>query len=102
MLEVIFLYFLTRYNGVLAQKKGLKPGTWKMYTVVSWIVAELIGIEVGLSTFGKTNLLEIVGMGLFFAFGGYLLVKYILENKPDYIDDDMNKVGVDELGPPKP
>jgi hypothetical protein len=28
MLEILAIIFLTKKNGVLAIKKGLKPGTW--------------------------------------------------------------------------
>ena len=61
MLEIIALIFLCKRNGALATTKGLKPGTWKMYTILAWIVAEFIGIGIGISMFGKQNLLT-VGM----------------------------------------
>lgn len=102
MLEIIALIFLCKRNGDLATQKGLKPGIWKMYTVLAWIVAEFVGIGIGLSMFGKQNLLQVGMIGIFTAFGGYLLIKYILENKPDtYNNEEVKKVGVDDLRPPK-
>jgi hypothetical protein len=38
--------------------------------------------------------------GLVAAFGGYLTVRYILENKPDEeTNDDINRIGTDDLRP---
>ncbi|HMO61248.1 MAG TPA: hypothetical protein PKC39_01170 [Ferruginibacter sp.] len=101
MLEIIALIFLCRKNGTLAAQKGLKPGVWKLYTVLAWLLAEFIGIGLGLSMFGKTNLIAVGMVGLFTAFGGYLLIKFILENKPGNFTDDVNKIGIDDLRPPK-
>ena len=102
MLEIIALIFLCKRNGDLATQKGLKPGIWKMYTVLAWIMAEFVGLGIGLSMFGKQNLLQVGMVGIFTAFGGYLLVKYILENKPDNtFEDEVKKIGVDDLRPPK-
>ena len=102
MLEVIALIFLCKSNGNLASKKGLKPTTWKIYTAVAWIVAEIIGVfMIGLPMFGKTNILALMGVGVFCAIGGYLFVRKTLENKPDAFDDDINQVSVDDLAPPK-
>ncbi len=101
MLEIIALIFLCKSNGNLAVKKGLKPSTWKMYTIFAWIVGELGGAIIGMSMFGKTNLLAMLGIAVFGAFGGYLFVRKTLENKPDALDNDINQIGVDDLAPPK-
>lgn len=103
MLEIIALIFLCKKNGELAIMKGLKPGIWKMYTILAWILAEFIGIAIGFSMFGRQNIFAVGGVGIFTAFGGYLLIKYILENKPDTTtyEDDVKKIGVDDLRPPK-
>ena len=102
MLEIIALIFLCKRNGELATQKGLKPGTWKMYTILAWILAEFIGIVIGLSMFGRQNIFAVGLVGIFTAFGGYLFIRYTLENKPDNtFNDDVKKVGVDDLRPPK-
>lgn len=102
MLEIIALVFLCKRNGALAEKKGLKPGTWKMYTVLGWILAEFVSLFIGMAMFGKESLIAVLAIGLFGAFGGYLFVRYILENKPDAaIEDDIRQIGVDDLHPPK-
>ncbi|MEO6232866.1 MAG: hypothetical protein ABJB11_06580 [Ferruginibacter sp.] len=93
MLEIIALYFLCRINGKLAIKKGLNPTRWKIYTVGAWIVAEMIGVILGIFLFGQNNLPGLMAMGLVSAFGGYLYIKYILEHKPDSLDDDINNIG---------
>jgi hypothetical protein len=100
MFEIIALIFLCKRNGILATRKGLKPGAWKFYTVLAWVVAEFIGIGFSIVFFGKTNFIAAIGMGLFSAFGGYLLVKYNLEKRPDSLDNDINNIGIDDLRPP--
>lgn len=102
-MDLIILFFLARHIGKLAQKKGLKPFIWKLYTVGAWILGELIGISMAINMFGtfdlKTIDMRYALMGLFFAFGGYLLIRFILEKKPDYIDNDINRIGSDDLRP---
>lgn len=102
MLEIIALIFLCKKNGALAARKGLKSGTWKAYTVLAWIIAEVFGLIIGMQLFGQTNIIGVMGIGIFGAFGGYLVVKYILENKPDEtMEEEINQIGVDDLRPPK-
>ena len=52
MLEIIALIFLCKMNGALAIKKGLKPGTWKFYTILAWLVTEITGMIIGLVFLG--------------------------------------------------
>ncbi len=101
MLEIVALYFLCKMNGSIAIKKGLKPMTWKVYTIFAWIVCEVIGLMIGFSMFGQTNPFAIIGISLFCAFGGYLFVRKTLENKPDALDNDIKEIGIDDLQPPK-
>ena len=98
MLEIIALFFLTRQNGRLAIKKGLNPTPWRWYTVLAWIVAEVVGIMVGFALFGE-QLLGVILFALACAFGGYLLVRNTLEKKPDSIEDDIDRIGTDDLRP---
>ena len=100
MLEIIILIFLMRRMGNLALQKGLKPTPWKLYTVSAWIVAELTGCLLGMLLFGNTNYVAIFSIALMSAFGGYLIVRAILEKKPDHIDEDIERIGVDDLKPP--
>ena len=100
MLEIILLIFLTKSIGILAVKKGLPPGRWKFITVMAWIGFELIGMMIGIVVLGNGNLIGLMMFGLVAAFGGYLTVRYTLENKPDEkIDDDINRIGIDQLKP---
>ena len=100
MIELILLLFLSRNIGALAIKKGLPPGRWKFIMVIAWIIYEIIGMMIWLGLFGTGNLVGLMGFGLACAFGGYLTVRYILENKPDdKIKEDINRIGVDELRP---
>lgn len=100
MLEILALIFITKRIGTLAVQKGLKPGTWKVYTVVCWFVFEVIGIAFGMLVLNQADLLPLMLLGLISAFGGFLLVRYILQKKPDITpDDDINRIGVDDLKP---
>lgn len=108
MLDIIILIFLCRIIGKQAIKKGLKPGLWKLYTVLAWLAAEFIGIIIALVIFGvrieniaylKDNLTYIMLIGEFSAFGGFLIIKYILEKKPDMLQNDIDSIGVDDLKP---
>ena len=103
MLEIIALIFLCKMNGALALKKGLKPGSWKLYTIFAWIVAEITGMVLGIIFFGfdKKDIYSLMAIGLVSAFGGYLFVRAILEKKLDVIEEDINRIGVDDLQPPK-
>ena len=94
MLELIALIFLTREIGKLAEEKGLKPLTWKIYTIISWIITEIIGIIVGVMLFGRDNLFSVVLVGLTFAITSYFIIKAQLNKLPDQnFDDDINNLG---------
>ena len=93
MLEIIALVFLTRQIGRIAQLKGLKPITWKIYTVVGWIVSEIMGVIVGFMIFGKDNLFSVVLVGLTFAITSYFIIKAQLDKLPDHFEDDINRIG---------
>ena len=83
MIEIILLFFLSKKMGDLAIEKGLSPGRWKLYTVLSWIVFQLLGTIVGVMLFGfdKNNIWGLMGFAIVSAFGGYLFVRKRLENK---------------------
>ncbi|MEO5908146.1 MAG: hypothetical protein ABIR50_10025 [Ginsengibacter sp.] len=94
MLEIIALIFLTREIGRLAEKKGLKPITWKIYTIVGWLISETIGIFVGVMMFGINNIVSVVLVGLTFAITSYFIIKTQLNKLPDRnIDEDINNLG---------
>ncbi len=100
MVEIIALIFLTRRIGRMAIRKGLKPLTWKAYTILSWLLCEITGIVIAICLFGQNDLFGIVSIALVCAFGGFLIVRAILERKPDYIENDIDKIGSDDLKPP--
>ena len=50
-------------------------------------------------TLFSTDIISLMITGIAGAIGGYLIVKLILEKKPDGIEDDINKIGVDDLKP---
>ena len=96
MLEIIALIFLCKHIGTIATRKGLSTGQWKLFTVLAWIGFEFAGVIIGIMLFGfnKNELFGLMAFAIACAFGGYLLVKTILEKKPDQLDDDdINKIG---------
>ncbi len=101
MLEIIALVFLTKNIGSLAQRKGLKPGTWKLYTVLCWFGAEILGALIGVLVFGSENIVGAVLLGLACAVGSYFVLKANLDKRPDTMDDDINRIGVSDLYPDK-
>jgi hypothetical protein len=98
MLDLILLIFLCWRIGNKAKQKGLKPGQWRLYTVLSWLGFELIGLIAGAMIFGydKNDMNSLYGLMAFAiacGFGGYLLVKMALDKKPDMLDDDVSNIG---------
>ncbi|MEO8719956.1 MAG: hypothetical protein ABI297_04280 [Ginsengibacter sp.] len=94
MLEIIALIFLTKEIGRLADKKGLKPTTWKIYTIIGWLFSETIGILVGFMLFGMNNLVSVILVGFTFAITSYFIIKAQLNKLPDHdIDDDIKNLG---------
>lgn len=70
-----------------------------MYTVLSWIAGEIIGVIVGFAIFERANIFSIMLMGLAGAFSGYLFIKHRLSKIPDDVEDDINRIGVNDLYP---
>ncbi|HAN66491.1 MAG TPA: hypothetical protein DCQ34_09700 [Chitinophagaceae bacterium] len=99
MLEILALIFLTKKIGDMASRKGIKPMPWKIFTIVAWIAFEFLGIMLAAIMFGNQNLFAIISIGILSAFGGYLLVRAILEKQPDRIDEDIDRIGSNDLRP---
>lgn len=94
MLDLIILFFLTKEIGKIAAQKGLKPITWKIYTLVSWIASEVVGLVIGIMMFGVDNLISIILIGFTFAITSYFLIKAQLNRLPDKrFDDDIDNIG---------
>ena len=94
MLEILALIFLTKNIGALAIKKGLKPGTWKLYAVLGWFAGEIIGVVLALRVFEVDGLVPAILLGLCCALASFFIVKAILNGKPD-ADDEINYLGQD-------
>ena len=93
MLEIIALIFLTKQMGIIAFDKGLKPGLWKLYTVLAWLAGEFAGVIIGLMIFSVDNLISIELVGITGAITGYFIIKSILSKKPDNMQDDIDQIG---------
>ena len=93
MLEILALIFLTRQIGTMAQDKGLKPGKWKLYTVLSWFAGEIAGAILGVLIFGPSNFVSIFLVAIGGAITGFLFIKSTLSKQPDQDPDDIDQIG---------
>jgi hypothetical protein len=99
MLEIIALILLSKKNGKLAVQKGLKSGTWVLYSVLCWIGFEIAGVILGIISFGEENIVPIYLLAVILAVSSYFFIRSILNKKPDILDDDINRIGVNDLYP---
>lgn len=93
MLDIIVLFFLTRYIGKKATEKKLDPLTWKLFTILSWFAGLFVGISFGMMFFGPKNPLDLLKpeqtkamvsvmlVGYMGAIAGFHLLKTILAKK---------------------
>ncbi|MCP9753014.1 hypothetical protein [Ferruginibacter sp. HRS2-29] len=88
MIDLILLFFLARHIGRIAVAKGLKRGTWIIFTVVAWMLAEFFGMAFAINMFGTKNLIAINLFAVFCGLGGYLLVHATLQKTPARTDDE--------------
>ena len=100
MLDIIALIFICKYVGRLALRKGLKPGTWKINTVLGWFGIQIIALAAGILLLNSRDLIGLQLLGWICSIGSFLVIRYILQNKPDITpDEDINRIGVDDLKP---
>jgi len=123
MLELIMMTFLSFRNGVRAKTKDQNPFMWGFITFFAYIAAMVIGTlfviqlfchgAIDLDHFSSLDLkarnaaaqqlaqvlsanpLNIVTIDLF-GIGGYLLIRYILEKKPNKKEPEVH--WMDKLG----
>src|SRR4051794_31551018 len=108
-MEIILLAYLSYRNGLRARLKGLNGFVWTGYTALAFIVALIIGYGIVISYFcgNVINLAQLSGLDqknriamsqklaeviaanplneptiIAFGIGGYLLIRFILEQKP--------------------
>jgi hypothetical protein len=51
--------------------------------------------------FGTTDMYGLFAIGLVSAFGGYLYVNALLKKMPDDVEEDVDKIGISDLQPPR-
>ena len=95
MLEIIALIFLTKEIGKLADRKGLRSRTWKLYTVLAWIAGEFSGAVIGVLIFGPENLFSVILVAVAGAITGYFIIKANLSKRPD-VFDEIDQIGSSE------
>ena len=93
MLEIIALIFLTKHIAGIASAKGYQPGRWKLFTILAWVSGEFAGIIIGVLIFGTNNIFSVLVVGIMGAITGYLLLKSILNKKPNILQDDIENFG---------
>ncbi len=122
ILDILLWFFLAYRNSERAKRKGQKPFVWGLYTVIAIIGMMMIGslvvvlnlsknidiellsaadlktreaVTLQLMEAFKNNPLNIVTIYLF-SFGGYLLIRYLLDKKPEKKEPEihwMDKMG---------
>jgi hypothetical protein len=83
MLEIIAIVLLSQQMGKMAERKGQKKGTWILFTVLGWIIGEVIGILIAISAFNAEDYIAMLPMALLGAVTGYFVVRMILSRMPD-------------------
>lgn len=94
MLEIILLINLTKKIGLLADAKGLKAGTWKLYTVLAWFAGEVIGAVIGGILTDETLISYLLAIGC--AVASYYIIKAYLNKLPDQTDNWIDQIGKPE------
>jgi hypothetical protein len=78
------MILLSPYIGRLAIQKGLKPGNWKLYFILTWLLLEIIGVIIGMMIFDYvTNKFSIALVGYAVGLASYFIIKSNLERLPD-------------------
>ena len=123
MFDIILIGYLSYRNGTRAKLKGQNAVLWGVVTALSCMFFWLVGFAVVIMNFCKNdiNFAELSSMDIkareaaaqqllqaltsnpihiitieIFAIGGYLLVRYILDRKPDKKEPEihwMDKIG---------
>lgn len=123
MYRILILGYLSYRNSVRAKQKGLNQWVWAMLTVAAFFSALVVGCFVVVLYFAADSttfamlqstdeevrnaasqqILEVLGNSPLqlitidiFGFGGYLLIRYILERKPDKKEPEIH--WMDKLG----
>ncbi|HKC36333.1 MAG TPA: hypothetical protein VKB95_09740 [Chitinophagaceae bacterium] len=96
MLEIIALIFLSKNIAGLAERKGLKRGWWRFYTVLAWVAAEFIGAVAAILIFQSEATLAVYLFAIVFAVASYFLLKAILSRKPDVEQPSFEFEGQDQ------
>src|SRR5437868_9258147 len=91
MLEIIALIYLCRKMAALAERKGLNRSTWKLYTVLAWFGAEILGVFVSLILFNLSpgDMIAAFPLAYGFAIGSYFLLKASLSKRPDAVQSSF-------------
>jgi hypothetical protein len=120
MIELILLSYLLFRNYLLAKSKDQKPVKWVLLTVLAYVMSSTFGAMIILSYFSgnAVDINKLVNMDLkareniietviylnplhlvtyiLSGIGGYLLIRYILERKPDKKKPEVH--WMDKLG----
>ncbi len=95
MLEILLLVSLTRKIAAIAERKGVKPGTWKLYVILAWFGGEFAGGFAGALL--SLDRILIYLLAICCAVASYFLLRYKLNSMPDVIADDwINHIGEKE------
>ena len=93
-MDIIILIFLLIHIGRLAKRKGQSALKWRFNLAIGWILAELLGLVLGIAFFGRDNPVSWLILAAGFAGTFYYIIKNYLNKLPDIIDEeDINNFG---------
>jgi hypothetical protein len=83
MIEIFCLVTFSRKLGVIALNKGESKGKWITLFIISWFVAEFLGVFIGLMVFGENSIAASALTGYALAFSSFFIIRAVLSSKPD-------------------
>jgi hypothetical protein len=95
MVDIVLLYFLVKHIGKLAEQKGQPTSTWKIFTILGWVIGGMFGLYAGLLYVNLPNFTQLLKpqfsmlllqVMLFYFVGGltiYFLLRGLLQRMPD-------------------
>jgi hypothetical protein len=88
MLEIGILIYVCMEMSRLAESKNLSKRKWVVFTILSWVLSEMLILTIVIGFFHIDNLFFLLFFGILGGFLGYLFAKRKLLDQPnvDVID----------------
>lgn len=83
MIEIIAIYLTSKNIAEIAEEKGYSKSLWRLLAILAWIIFEFVGVVFGLIILGEEGGLLLYLFALIGALLGILIVRKILDNRPN-------------------